>query len=193
MTREEIDIVLTLSANKAARSNGRCCSSLMSRDYARPVYTIWDRRKPELEASDAPAIKLSRSIVCGGSLNAMHVPAGCCHNRSTVAKYRFAIRSPSCPSDFAASDAAISVALSSAASKNVMEKTKVAFLRRKSLEMRCFAKFKCINVHAFPSSLSQLRVMRSHLWRAMTSDHAIDFTTDENFCDRLGIPGVWYA
>lgn len=42
-------------------------------------------------------------------------------------------RFPSCPLDFTASDAAISVALSSAASKNVMEKTKIAFLRRKSL------------------------------------------------------------
>lgn len=93
--------------------------------------TISDRRKPELEASDAPAIELSRSIVCGGSLNAMHVPAGCCRNRSTVAKYRFAI-DLLIFLDFTAFDAAISVALSSAASKNVTEETKIASLRRKS-------------------------------------------------------------
>lgn len=48
----------------------------------------------------------------------------------------------------------------------------------------------------FPSSLL-VNFELCHLTcdvRAMTSDHAIDFTTDENFCGRLvGIPDVWHA
>lgn len=47
----------------------------MSRDYARSPYVRYRTGgEPELEVSDAPAIELSRSIVCGGSLNATHVP-----------------------------------------------------------------------------------------------------------------------
>lgn len=66
-----------------------------------------------------------------------------------VVKYRFAI-GLLIFLDFIASDAAINVALSSVAPKNVMEETKLASLRRKSFVR------KYINVCAFLSSLLQL-------------------------------------
>jgi len=66
----------------AARSNQPAPFKLVTlnepRLHACRTDNISDRRMPELEASDAPAIELSRSIVRGGSLNATHVPTRCC-------------------------------------------------------------------------------------------------------------------